>query len=292
MEMMLELQGVGKQYKEFALQDVTVSLPKGYIMGYIGRNGAGKTTTINLINRICNPSEGTIRVNGITYEEDPIRYKEQIGFIGDESYFPKEMRIKDIRSILKHSYQSFDEKEFNQMIKNWKLPEKQKIEKFSRGMKVKLMFACTLCRETKLLILDEATNGLDPVMREEVLELLQDYIASGERSILFSTHMLNDLEQIADYIVFIEDGKIILNDTKDDILESYVKIKGKKEDLSQVLRERMIGISTKDYGFEGLLSTENADLLSKKYVIEKPNIDQIMVHMLREKKGGHAYEGI
>ena len=94
MEMMLELQGVGKQYKEFALQDVTVSLPKGYIMGYIGRNGAGKTTTINLINRICNPSEGTIRVNGITYEEDPIRYKEQIGFIGDESYFPKEMRIK------------------------------------------------------------------------------------------------------------------------------------------------------------------------------------------------------
>ena len=129
-------------------------------------------------------------------------------------------------------------------------------------------------------------------MREEVLELLQDYIASGERSILFSTHMLNDLEQIADYIVFIEDGKIILNDTKDDILESYVKIKGKKEDLSQVLRERMIGISTKDYGFEGLLSTENADLLSKKYVIEKPNIDQIMVHMLREKKGGHAYEGI
>lgn len=292
METMLELNGVCKEYNEFALKDVSLSLPKGFIMGYIGRNGAGKTTTINLINHICNATKGTIRVNGITYEEDPIAYKEQIGFIGDESYFPKEMNLKDIRTVLMHSYQTFDPEKFDRMIHNWKLPEKLRIEKFSRGMKVKLMFACTLARDTKLLILDEATNGLDPVMRDEVLQLLQAYIADGERSILFSTHMLNDLEQIADYVVFIENGAILLQDTKDDLLESYVQIKGRKEDLNEALKEKMIGLSTKEFGFEGLLSTENAELLSKQYIIEKPSIDQIMLHMLRDKKGETVYEGI
>lgn len=290
MENMLELKGVCKEFKGFTLKEVSLSLPKGFIMGYIGRNGAGKTTTLNLITHICNPTKGSIRVNGITYEEDPIRYKEQIGFIGDESYFPKEMNMKDIRTILAHSYQTFDVNKFDQMVSFWKLPEKTRIEKFSRGMKVKLMFASTLARDTKLLILDEATNGLDPVMREEVLKLLQNYIADGERSILFSTHMLNDLEQIADYVVFIENGSVILDDTKDDLLESYVQVKGRKEDLNESLREKVIGLSTQEFGFEGLLSAENAELLSKQYIVEKPSIDQIMIHMLRDNKGGNLYE--
>ena len=186
--------------------------------------GRQQQSTVSI--RSVMPIAGTIYVNGHMYSEDPIQYKEEIGFIGDESYFPKEMRISDIRSIQKVFYQSFQEDDFNKLVTKFKLPEKQRISEFSRGMKVKLMFAVALSRNTKLLILDEATNGLDPVMRSEVLQILQDYISDGERSILFSTHMLEDLEQIADYIVFIDQGKIIINETKDELLESYILIKG------------------------------------------------------------------
>lgn len=291
MEKLLEVCNVSKTFKDFKLQDVSFTLPKGFIMGYVGRNGAGKTTTINLISHICNPQTGTVKLDGITYEEDPIRYKEMIGFVGDESYFPKEFNLKDVKKVMKDCYRTFDEQRFNELVTHWNLPEKLKIEKYSRGMKVKLMFACTLSRETKLLILDEATNGLDPLMREEVLNLLQEYIADGEKSILFSTHMLNDLELIADYIVFIENGKIIINDTKDELLESYIQVKGSNDELSESIRKKAIGLTKKEFGFEALLETNDALGLSNKFVVEKPSIDQIMIYILRNK-GVTSYESM
>ncbi|MDO5520225.1 MAG: ABC transporter ATP-binding protein [bacterium] len=284
MNNLLEVKGVTKTYQSFELQNISFTLPRGFIMGYVGRNGAGKTTTLNLITRICNPNKGSISINGITYEKDPIAYKEQIGFIGDESYFPSDFTVKTIRIVMKDQYQSFDETKFNQFIKEWNLPEKKKIDTFSRGMKVKLMFACALSRETSLLILDEATNGLDPMMREEILDLLQNYIEDGKRSILFSTHMLSDLEQIADYIIFIEDGKIILDDSKDDLLESYIEVKGKKEDLTRAIEKKAIGLTKNAYGFEALLSSEDAELVNKNFVVERPTIDKIMLHILKNKE--------
>ncbi|MDO5294256.1 MAG: ABC transporter ATP-binding protein [bacterium] len=283
MKNLLEVNKISKSYQSFELQDVSFELPSGFIMGYVGRNGAGKTTTLNLITRICNPDQGSIRINGITYEEDPIHYKEQIGFIGDESYFPNDFTIKSIRMVMKDHYQTFDEEKFNQFIKQWELPEKKKVETFSRGMKVKLMFACALSRKTSLLILDEATNGLDPMMREEILDLLQKYIEDGTRSILFSTHMLSDLEQIADYIIFIENGKIILDDAKDELLEAYITVKGKKEDLTGAIEKRAIGLTKNAYGFEALLSSDDAELINKSFVVERPSIDKIMVHILKNK---------
>ncbi len=283
---LLEVKGLTKRYKGFLLDDISFSLPKGYILGYVGQNGAGKTTTINCINQICHANSGTVYVNGRRYSDDPIQYKEEIGFIGDESYFPKELRISDIRSIQKMFYESFQEDKFNQLIARFKLPEKQKIQEFSRGMKVKLMFAVALSRDTKLLILDEATNGLDPVMRSEVLQILQDYISDGERSILFSTHMLEDLEQIADYIVFIDQGKIIINETKDDLLESYLILKGDYKELTTELRSRLIGIEKKEFGFEALIKSDEARYVPKGFVINKPSIDKIMVHLIRNKLEG------
>ncbi|MDF2512047.1 MAG: transporter ATP-binding protein [Herbinix sp.] len=283
---LLEVKGLTKRYKGFLLDDISFSLPKGYIMGYVGQNGAGKTTTINCINQICHANSGTIYLNGRMYKEDPIQYKEEIGFIGDESYFPKEMRISDIRSIQKTFYRSFQEAEFDQLIARFKLPEKKKISEFSRGMKVKLMFAAALSRDTKLLILDEATNGLDPVIRSEVLQILQDYISDGERSILFSTHMLEDLEQIADYIVFIDQGKIIISETKDDLLESYILIKGDYKELTTELRSRLIGLEKKEFGFEALIKSDEARNVPKGFVINKPSIDKIMVHLIRNSLEG------
>lgn len=283
---LLEVKGLSKRYKGFTLEDISFSLPKGYIMGYVGQNGAGKTTTINCINQICHANGGTIYVNGHQYSDAPIEYKEVIGFIGDESYFPKELKITDIRSISKAFYKSFREEEFDKLVARFKLPMKQKISEFSRGMKVKLMFAVALSRDTKLLILDEATNGLDPVMRAEVLQILQDYISDGERSILFSTHMLEDLEQIADYIVFIDNGKIIINETKDELLESYILIKGDQKELTPELRSRLLGIEKKEFGFEALMKSDEARYIPKGFVMNKPSIDKIMVHLIRNKMEG------
>lgn len=280
---MLEVKNITKRYKGFTLDNISFQLPKGYIMGYVGQNGAGKTTTINCITGLCSPSEGTITLDGRNVEKDAVSYKEQIGFIGDESYFPKEMNVQDIRRIQKSFYKTFDETKFDELVTKFGLPENTKMEEFSRGMKVKLMFAAALSRETKLLVLDEATNGLDPVMRADVLSLLQEYIADGEHSILFSTHMLEDLEQIADYIIFIHKGKLLLNETKDELLESYVLVKGENSALAPELEKKLIGLTRQEFGFSALLKSDDAAYVPKEFVVDKPSIDQIMVYLI---KGG------
>lgn len=286
---LLEVKGLCKNYTDFQLKDISLYLPKGYIMGYIGQNGAGKTTTINMITKICNADKGEVKVNGITYEENPIAYKESIGYVGDEFYFPKEFKVKDVKAILKQFFPSFNEEKFNTFIRNWELPEKNKIGDFSRGMKVKLMFASILSRETKLLILDEATNGLDPVMREEILHILQAYIEDGEKSILFSTHVLKDLEQIADYIVFIDKGKILLQEAKDDLTDHYLLIKGEEDNINLNLRKRLIGKTDQKYGFEAMIEADDASIFGNRFVYDKPSIDQIMLYFI--KNGGSAYAG-
>lgn len=280
----LEVKGVGKKFKDFSLENISFDLPQGYIMGYVGQNGAGKTTTLNIITHLLNADSGEVKINGITYDENPIKYKENIGFIGDESYFPQEFTVKNVKATLIDFYSSFKEDEFMSMIKKWNLPENKKIKDFSRGMKVKLMFASILARDTKLLILDEATNGLDPVVRNEVLTLLQEYIADGEKSVLFSTHIMSDLEEIADYIFFIDDGKKVICDYKEDMTEDYIIVKGGREDLSDKLKKSLIGLKVTGVGFEGLLESEKAVYLSKNLMIEKPSIDQIVIHFIQSKK--------
>ena len=280
----LEVKGLCKNYKEFQLKDVSFCLPKGFVMEYIGENGAGKTTTLNLITHLCHQDAGMVSIGGITYEEDTRRYLESIGFIGDESYFPGTFRLKDVKAVCKMMYSSFQEDKFDQMVENWKLPAKTRIANYSRGMKVKLMFASVLSRDTSILILDEATNGLDPVMRAEVIEMLQEYIMDGEHSILFSTHVLDDLEQIADYIVFIHRGEILLNQTKEELLESYVMVRGDVADLNEGRRRKMIGMIQGAYGFEGLLRSRDAEGFGSMFAIEPADIDHIMLHYI--KNGG------
>lgn len=285
---LLEVKGLYKDYHTFQLKDVSFSLPKGFVMGYIGENGAGKTTTLNLITHLCRADAGSVTIDGISYEEDSRKYLESIGFIGDESYFPPEFKLRDVRNILKLMYPSFKGDVFDRMTGEWQLPAKTKIQNYSRGMKVKLMFASVLSRDTKLLILDEATNGLDPVMRAEIIEMLQDYIMDGERSILFSTHVLSDLEQIADYIIFIHKGEILLNQTKEELMESYVMVRGDVSDLVPEKKEKIIGMTQGAYGFEGILKSRDAEGFGAQFVIEKASIDQIMLHYI--KNGGKRNE--
>ena len=281
---LLEVNNISKQYQDFSLDHISFSLPAGYIMGYIGQNGAGKTTTLNIITQLSHASEGFVAIDGIRFEKDPIRYHEMIGYIGDSSYFQEGMTLRHIRSILKNFYPTFHPDVFDDYVKRWKLPEKKKIKTFSRGMRVKLMFAAVLSRDTKLLILDEATNGLDPMMRREVLALLQDYIADGQKSVLFSTHILDDLEQIADYIFFIDNGKKIFCDVKEDLTDRYLLVRGGLDDLSGELSSVLIGVEKKEFGFEALYPTDSSVFLPSGLVTAKPSIDQIVVHMIEEMR--------
>ena len=282
---LLEVRNLSKEYKTFLLDNISFTLARGYIMGYVGQNGAGKSTTLNLITNICKSSSGEIYVDGITCEEDESRYKESIGYIGDEFYFPDNFRIRDVRSVLRDFYKTFRTEKFDELTKRWKLDGKLAVKDFSQGMKVKLMFASVLARDTKLLVLDEATNGLDPVVRVEVLKLLQEYIADGERSVIFSTHILSDLEQIADYIYFIHEGKTVLYDAKDELLESHLLVKGERRALYPELQRALIGIMDNAYGFEAILPSDRADLLTNEFHFEKPTIDQIVIHYIREREG-------
>ena len=285
---LLEVRNLSKYYKEFRLENISFTLPQGYIMGYVGQNGAGKSTTLNLITDICKCSEGEVYVDGIACDKDAVDYKERIGYIGDEFYYPPNFTVKNIRGVLKRFYKTFSEEKFSELLQKWKLSEKMKVKDFSRGMKVKLMFASVLARDTRLLVLDEATNGLDPVVRAEVLDLLQEYIADGNRSVIFSTHILSDLEQIADYIYFIHDGRTVLYDTKDELLDSYLLVKGERRALSSQLQGELIGIIDNVYGFEAILPSDRAELLTKEFHFEKPNIDEIVIHYIKDletKKG-------
>ena len=280
---LLEVHNISKHYKNFSLENIDFVLPKGYIMGYVGQNGAGKSTTLDLITNLRKCAAGEIYVDGITYNEDEARYKESIGYIGDAFYYPENFTVKNIRGILKNFYITFSEEKFNGLLQKWKLSDKMKVKDFSRGMKVKLMFASVLARDTKLLVLDEATNGLDPVVRVEVLKLLQEYIADGERSVIFSTHILSDLEQIADYIYFVDDGRKVLYDAKDELLESYLLVKGERRAVTPQIEKELIGITDNAYGFEAILPSDRANLLTKEFLFEKPTIDEIVVHYIQDK---------
>lgn len=282
---LLEVKNLSKHYKSFDLKNISFTLPKGYIMGYVGANGSGKTTTLNLITGMVKCTEGEVYIDGLSCGEDMRAYKEKIGYVGDESYFPEHFKIRHIRTALKDFYPTFSTDRFNGFIRKWKLPEKKPVKDFSRGMKVMLMFASVLARDTKLLVLDEATNGLDPVVRVEVLKLLQEYIADGERSVIFSTHILSDLEQIADYIYFIHEGKTVLYDAKDELLESHLLVKGERRAIYPELQRALIGIMDNAYGFEAILPSDRADLLTNEFHFEKPTIDQIVIHYIREREG-------
>lgn len=280
---LLNVNSITKEYKDFSLKNISFELPAGYIMGYVGRNGAGKTSTLNIISGMSRQKSGIVTIDGCTIQSNEQEYINSIGYIGDESFFPKEFKIGAVEMVLKSFYPTFSVQKFRGYVEEWKLPRDKKIEQFSRGMKVKLMFACVLSRETKLLVLDEATNGLDPVVRKEIMQILQNYVEDGEHSILFSTHILNDLEQIADYVVFIENGEILINDAKDDLMEKFLIVKGGPTDLTAAVKGKLIGVEQNSMGFEALINSDDSVSFDNRYFLEKPTIDQIILHQIAEQ---------
>ena len=229
MENILEIKNLSKKYNGFELRNVNIELPKGIIMGFIGENGAGKTTTIKSILNIINRDSGEIKIFGLDNKENERKIKEDIGVVLDDSFLSEYLNPADINKIMKNIYKNWDEKLYFKYIEDFKLPKEKISKEYSSGMKMKLKIAVALAHHPRLLILDEPTSGLDPVARNEILDIFQEFIQDEEHGIFVSSHITSDLEHIADYITFINNGEIIFTKTRDELLENYGIVKCSEE---------------------------------------------------------------
>ncbi len=287
MSNVLEINHLSKRYPGFRLNDVSFSFPSGFIMGFVGQNGAGKTTTIRLLLNMTSRDDGDIKIFGLDNLRDDREIKQNVGVVLDSTYFVESWTVAEVEQALKGFYVGWRSRLYRQHTDHFRLPLKKQVKELSRGMKMKLMLAVAMSHEARLLILDEPTSGLDPVARDELLEILSDYISDGEKSILFSTHITSDLEKIADYITVIDYGNIFYTGPKDDLMESFRIVKGGPEDLLDPLKAKIIGLTQKSTGFSGLLPAAETKYLSKEIITETPTIDEILVAISRGE-GGHA----
>ena len=282
MNNVLEINNITKDYKKFKIDNISFNLPKGYIMGFIGANGAGKTTTIKLILNMIKRDSGEIKVFGLDNIREEERIKEQIGVVFDECYYLEDWTINHVEKAVSMFYKNWNSSIYEKYLKEFNLARDKKVKDLSRGMRMKLMIAVAFSHEAKLLILDEPTSGLDPVARDEFLDILRDYIEDEEKSVIFSSHITSDIEKIADYITYINNGKIIFTGEKDEFLEKYCIIKGGKEDITESQKKEIIGLRIHSTGFEGLIELKKAVGFSSKVIIEKASLDEIMIYMNKE----------
>lgn len=274
----IELKNVSKDYGDFKLDNVSFSVPEGSVCGFIGQNGAGKTTTINLILDIIKRDSGEIKVFGENVSEKSAALRENIGVVFDEMGFHEFMTGKDINIMMKNIYKNWDEEAFFEYLKRFSLPAKKPCGKFSRGMRMKLQIAVALSHHAKLLVMDEPTSGLDPIVRNEMINIFREFVLNEDHSILLSSHITGDLEKIADEIVFIDGGKILLSGNKDEILEKHGILKCKKSELPMVSESLIVSFEESSFGAEVLINDRHAAArLYPDMVIEPAPLEQIMI---------------
>ena len=280
----IELKNVSKDYGDFKLDSVNLSVPQGCIYGFIGQNGAGKTTTIQLILDIIKRDSGDIKV----FDKDIIKYgvalKEDIGVVYDEMGVHEFLTAKDINNIMKKIYSNWNEETFFNYLSRFSLPTKKRCGAFSRGMRMKLQIAVAMSHNAKLLIMDEPTSGLDPIVRNEILDIFQEFVVDEEHTILLSSHITADLERIADMVAFIDHGKIILNGDKNEIIENHGLIKCKEEDIAKFDKDDIVSIKKSSFNTEILVS--NRQKYIEKYTdltIEQTSIESRMLFYASRK---------
>lgn len=278
---MLSVRNLSKSYEKFTLRNVSFTLEKGYIMGFIGRNGAGKTTTLKSMLGLVHPDDGEVTILGERFKENEFACKQKIGLVlGGVDYYPKK-KLKTISDVTKRFYSEWDEAEYQRCLKRFELDPEKKIDELSAGMRVKYSLALALSHNARLLILDEPTSGLDPVSRDDLLGLFQELIEDGEHSILFSTHITSDLEKCADFITYIKDGEILSSTDKETFLDTYRLVRGTEEQLSGEFAGKLIGCRKHKFGFEGLLRA--VDLPAPEGTeVSSADLESIMVHIERE----------
>ena len=269
MKKILEIKNVEKSFDGFKLDKINFSLNKGYIMGFIGPNGAGKSTTIRLIMNLLKKNSGNIKIFGMDNVNDEVAIKDRIGFVYEESYYYEHLTIKKMKEIIAPFYSRWDDTKFADYCEIFGLLPNKKIKDLSKGTKMKFSLAVALSHNAELLILDEPTSGLDPVFRDKLMDILRGEIQDENKSVLFSTHITSDLEKIADYITFINDGKIVFSDQKDILLENYKIIKGDSAILTDGIRNELLGVKENKFGFEALCNVEKQNIFSQFEIVTK-----------------------
>lgn len=280
MEKILELHGVSKRFpkSDYALRDISFSLPYGSIMGFVGENGAGKTTTIGCILNTLKRDAGTVFLFGQEMTDFDTEMREKIGVIYDGDNFPSYLTAAQLANVMRGWYGNWDDRLFQEYLRRFRLPFAQKIKTYSRGMTMKLAISAALAHHPKLLILDEATSGLDPIMRDEILDVFLEFVQSEDHSILMSSHITSDLEKVADYIAFIHDGRMMMTASKNDLAYRYAVMRCKESQFQALDPRDMIAYRKRDYQIDVLVP--NGKEAQKKYrdiVIDHVSVDEIML---------------
>lgn len=281
----IEIKNLNKNYQDFQLKDVSFKVPRGSIVGFIGENGAGKTTTIKAILNLVSRDEGTIELLGMDSLTDEKKIKESVGVVMDGCNFHDNLKTGDISKMMKSIYKNWNQQMFQHYLKEFKLPDNKIIKEFSRGMKMKLQIAVALSHEAELLILDEATSGLDPIVREEILDVFMEFIQDEKHAILISSHITSDLDKIADYIVFIHQGEILLDEEKETLLSQMGVLKCSEADFRKLEGNEFIRYRKNQFSFEVLVNDKVA--IRKKYpeaVVDGVTIEEMMLFYIRGEK--------
>ena len=276
----IEISGLTKSYGDFVLDDISFCVPEGSILGLVGENGAGKSTTIKLIMNTISRDAGKVYVLGTDNTSPSFsEVKEDIGVVLDEAYFPEVLSAKNVDSVMKRTYRRWDEKKFSDYLSRFRLPEDKQFKEYSRGMKMKLAIAVALSHDPKLLVLDEATSGLDPMIRDEILDIFNDFTRDPGHSILLSSHIVSDLEKICDYIAFIHNGRLMLCEEKDRLLEEYAVVKMSPSELEDIPESAIVGKKVSKYAAEALVRRGE---ISPAFATEHCTLEDIILFLARE----------
>ncbi len=284
MENILELENISKSFPKsnFLLDKLSFSLPYGTILGFVGENGAGKTTTIGCILNTVIKDSGTVRLFGQEMQDRDTTLREKIGVVYDGDNFPGFWTAKQLSQVMRGFYRHWDNTLFQKYLTDFGLPEKQQIKHFSRGMTMKLAIAAALSHHPQLLVLDEATSGLDPVVRDEMLDVFLDFVQEENHSILLSSHITSDLEKVADYIAFIHNGRLVLTASKDDLIYHYAVLRCKESQFQAIDRADMIAFRKRDFQIDVLVPDgKEARKKYKDIVADHVSIDEIMLLLVK-----------
>ena len=279
----IQLSHINKSFGDFAIRDLCLEVPSGTICGLVGENGAGKSTTIRLLMGALRPDSGSARVLGSDVSSPEFRaVKEDIGVVLDEAYFPESLNAVQVGKIMAGTYRRWDQGLYDGYLKRFDLPLKKQFKDFSRGMRMKLAIAVALSHQPKLLVLDEATAGLDPIVRDEALDLFNEFTREEDHSILISSHILSDLEKLCDYIAFLHKGDLLFCEEKDRLLEEYGIFEDSRENLDCLMPEAVVAREETRYG--GVRALVRRDLAPAGFRMEKPSVEDVVLFLVKGAK--------
>lgn len=280
----IKVENLTKRYDNFVLDGISFTVPGGVIVGFIGENGAGKTTTIKAMLDLILKDGGSAELLGHTMEEKDLSWKEELGVVFDESYFPENITPLNVEKIMKRIYRTWDSEKYRHYLTQFSVPEKTRFKDLSRGMKTKLSIAVALSHNSKLLILDEATSGLDPVIRSEILDIFLEFIQDEEHTVFLSSHIVSDIEKISDYILLIHQGKIMLYENKDELIYRYGMVRCNARQFDKIDAKHRIGYRKNAFEYEVLVDNREEMEQMDGYVVDRVTLEELLLFMVKGER--------